>query len=49
MKRMYGGRWISFLGIPPLTILLLPLMIVTSLSHRIARKEEQENTSAKSE
>jgi multidrug efflux pump len=33
MRRMYGGKWISFLGIPPLTLLFIPLMIVTSVKH----------------
>ncbi len=30
MRRHYGGRWISFMGIPPLTLLFIPLMIITS-------------------
>ena len=29
MRRQYGGKWISILGIPPLTILFIPLMFVT--------------------
>ncbi len=33
MRRMYGGKWISMLGIPPLTILFMPLMIITALVH----------------
>ena len=33
MRRMFGGKWISFLGIPPLTILFIPLMIITSIRH----------------
>src|SRR4030095_2740995 len=33
MRRMYGGKWVSFLGIPPLTILFLFLMIVTMVAH----------------
>lgn len=36
MRRMYGGKWISFLGIPPLTVLFMPLMLVTMLVHRFA-------------
>jgi multidrug efflux pump subunit AcrB len=35
MRRMYGGKWISILGIPPLTLLFIPLMIITSINHRI--------------
>lgn len=29
MRRMYGGKWISFLGIPPLTLIFIPLMFIT--------------------
>ncbi|HVZ57370.1 MAG TPA: efflux RND transporter permease subunit [Chitinophagaceae bacterium] len=36
MRRMFGGKWISFLGIPPLTILFLPLILVTLVIHRLA-------------
>jgi multidrug efflux pump subunit AcrB len=35
MRRMYGGKWISILGIPPLTLLFIPLMIATSIKHRV--------------
>lgn len=35
MRRMYGGKWISFLGIPPLIFLFIPLMITTAVKHRI--------------
>jgi multidrug efflux pump len=35
MRRMYGGKWISILGIPPLTLLFIPLMITTSVVHRV--------------
>ena len=34
MRRQYGGKWISMLGIPPLTILFMLLMIVTMFIHR---------------
>ena len=33
MRRMFGGKWISFLGIPPLIFLFMPLMIVTAIMH----------------
>ena len=33
MRRMYGGKWISIMGIPPLTLLFIPLMIITSVKH----------------
>jgi multidrug efflux pump len=35
MRRQYGGKWISFLGIPPLTLLFMPLMFVTMIIQRI--------------
>ncbi len=35
MRRMFGGKWISMLGIPPLTLLFIPLMVVTMIKHRI--------------
>jgi multidrug efflux pump subunit AcrB len=34
MQKMYGGKWISMLGIPPLTILFIPLMFVTVFVQR---------------
>jgi multidrug efflux pump subunit AcrB len=34
MRRMYGGKWISFLGIPPMILLFIPLMIITAFVHR---------------
>ncbi|HEX3025168.1 MAG TPA: efflux RND transporter permease subunit, partial [Chitinophagaceae bacterium] len=38
MRNMFGGKWISMLGIPPLTILFLPLMVAALVRHRIHRK-----------
>lgn len=35
MRREYGGTWISMMGIPPLTFLFIPLMIITMIRHRI--------------
>ena len=34
MRRHYGGKWISLLGIPPLTLLFLPLMVISIIRHR---------------
>jgi multidrug efflux pump len=34
MRRHFGGKWISFLGIPPFTVLFLLLMFITILMHR---------------
>jgi len=31
MRRMFGGKWISMMGIPPLIFLFMPLMIVTAI------------------
>jgi multidrug efflux pump subunit AcrB len=42
MRNMYGGRWISMLAIPPLTLLFLPLMVVTMVKHRIKRTKRAE-------
>jgi multidrug efflux pump len=33
MRRQFGGKWISFMGIPPLIFLFMPLMIVTAIIH----------------
>jgi multidrug efflux pump len=33
MRRMYGGKWISMLGIPPLTLAFIPLMFITMWRH----------------
>ena len=33
MRRQYGGKWVSMLGIPPLTLLFMPLMLVTMFIH----------------
>ena len=35
MRRQFGGSWISMLGIPPLTLLFIPLMITTMIKHRM--------------
>jgi multidrug efflux pump len=34
MRRMYGGKWISFLGIPPFTLIFMLLMIITRIRHQ---------------
>jgi multidrug efflux pump subunit AcrB len=39
MRRMFGGKWISMLGIPPFTILFMPLMIVAAIKHRFDKKK----------
>ena len=34
MRNMFGGKWISFLSIPPLIFLFMPLMIVAAIRHQ---------------
>lgn len=36
MRRQYGGKWISMLGIPPLTFIFIPLTLYTVVKHRVA-------------
>ncbi len=46
MRRTFGGKWISFMGIPPLILLFIPLMIYTAIKHRIdvsKRKRRNKN------
>jgi len=31
MRKMYGGKWISFMGIPPLTVIFLLLLVPATL------------------
>lgn len=33
MRSMFGGKWISLMGIPPMSIIFLLLMIVVSIKH----------------
>jgi len=43
MRRQYGGKWISMLGIPPLSLLFMPLMAITAFIHRreVLRRERK--------
>lgn len=43
MRRMYGGKWISFLAIPPFTPIFIILMIITVFKHRaeVRRRNRQ--------
>ena len=38
MRALFGGKWISFLGIPPFTIIFLLLMVVALIKNRVKRK-----------
>jgi multidrug efflux pump len=33
MRNMFGGNWISLLGIPPLTVIFIPLMVAAMVRH----------------
>jgi multidrug efflux pump len=41
MRRMFGGKWISFMGIPPLTVIFLLLMVAALIRNRMARKKRE--------
>ncbi len=41
MRRQFGGTWISMLGIPPLTIIFMPLMLITMFIHRAKVKRRR--------
>lgn len=43
MRRQFGGKWISMLGIPPLTFVFMPLMLVSAFIHRsdVRRRERK--------
>jgi multidrug efflux pump len=40
MRKLFGGKWISMLGIPPLTVIFMFLMIFTAFHHQyvVARR-----------
>jgi len=43
MRKMYGGKWISFMGIPPLTLAFIPLMLITMGVHyyKVSRRRRK--------
>ena len=43
MRKMYGGTWISMLGIPPFTLLFIPLIFITMFVQRskVARRRRR--------
>lgn len=46
MRKMFGGTWISFLGIPPFTFIFLFLMVAAMIKQKIkvkARKNKLQN------
>jgi multidrug efflux pump subunit AcrB len=46
MRRQFGGKWISMLGIPPLTFIFIPLMFVTMYLHKRNVKRRIANRNA---
>ena len=46
MRRHFGGKWISLLGIPPLTIVFIPLVFVTVYLHKKNVKRRIANRNA---
>jgi multidrug efflux pump subunit AcrB len=50
MRRHFGGKWISMLGIPPLTIIFIPLVFVTTwiqrknVAKRVAKNNANDDT-----
>jgi len=49
MRSMYGGKWISFLGIPPLTLVFMPLMIITMVKHNYVVRRRRRKLAGKKE
>ena len=45
MRRQFGGKWISMLGIPPLTFIFIPLMFVSTWIHnkQVKRRTAKNN------
>ncbi|MGZ3838053.1 MAG: efflux RND transporter permease subunit [Flavisolibacter sp.] len=41
MRRMFGGKWVSILGIPPLTLVFIPLMVAAMIRHRLDVKRRE--------
>jgi multidrug efflux pump subunit AcrB len=46
MHRQFGGKWISMLGIPPLTFIFIPLMFITMYLHKRNVKRRIANRNA---
>jgi multidrug efflux pump len=43
MRNMYGGKWVSFMGIPPLIFLFIPMMLITMVRHnyKVSRRRRK--------
>jgi multidrug efflux pump len=49
MRNTYGGKWISFLGIPPFTLLFSILMLITMVKHRVQVSRRRRKLAGKKE
>jgi len=49
MRRMYGGKWVSFMGIPPLTLIFLPMILVTTFVHYLEVRRRTRKLAGKKE
>jgi multidrug efflux pump len=49
MRNMYGGKWISFMGIPPLIFLFMPLMIISAVKQKIVVSRRKNRLKSKDE
>ena len=49
MRRHWGGTWISVLGIPPLTLLFIPLMLTSMIRHRFQVSKRRRRMKGKDE
>ena len=49
MRRMYGGKWISFMGIPPITLIFIPLMLMTMVNHNLKVRRRRRKLAGKKE
>jgi len=47
MRRHFGGTWVSFMGIPPLTLLFLPMVFYTMFKHKKEVKRRRRNAESK--
>jgi multidrug efflux pump len=47
MRKMFGGKWISFLSIPPMIFLFMPLMIITAFVHMAVVARRRRDTVGK--
>jgi multidrug efflux pump subunit AcrB len=49
MRKMYGGKWISMAGIPPLTLVFIPLMVITMARQRYKVRHRRRKLAGKKE